>query len=82
MPVASTAQPCGTAQHRLPQISRKLGWVQIVAHFDRDLRVSAKLLRPAGANRLAGTSPTALSSNPKGAVQVTLPDGQNLQAEF
>jgi hypothetical protein len=25
MPVARTAQPCGTAQHRLPQISRKVG---------------------------------------------------------
>jgi hypothetical protein len=38
--------------------------------------------KPDGVNRLVGTAPTAFSASPKGAVQVTLPDGQNLQAKF
>lgn len=39
-------------------------------------------LTPDGANRLVGTKPAAFSVSPKGAVQVTLPDGQRLQAKF
>jgi hypothetical protein len=39
-------------------------------------------LKPDGANRLAGTAPTRLPPSPKGAVQMTLPDGQSLQAKF
>ena len=39
-------------------------------------------LKPDGVNRLAGTAPTNLPPSPKGAVQVTLPDGQSLQAKF
>jgi hypothetical protein len=39
-------------------------------------------LKPDGVNRLVGTSSTALPAHPKGAVQVTLPDGQSLQAKF
>jgi hypothetical protein len=38
--------------------------------------------KPDGANRLVGTTPTGLPAGPKGAVQVTLPDGQSLQAKF
>jgi hypothetical protein len=39
-------------------------------------------LKPDGVNRLAGTAPAKLPPSPKGAVQVTLPDGQGLQAKF
>jgi hypothetical protein len=39
-------------------------------------------LKPDGVNRLAGSAPTKLPPSPKGAVQVTLPDGQSLQAKF
>jgi hypothetical protein len=39
-------------------------------------------LKPDGVNRLAGTAQTKLPPSPKGAVLVTLPDGQSLQARF
>ena len=39
-------------------------------------------LKPDGGNRLAGTAPLLLPTTLKGAVQVTLPDGQSLQAKF
>lgn len=39
-------------------------------------------LKPDGANKLAGTAPVLLPITPKGAVQVTLPDGKSLQAKF
>jgi hypothetical protein len=39
-------------------------------------------LKPDGGNKLAGTAPLALPTAPKGAVQVTLPDGQSVQAKF
>jgi hypothetical protein len=39
-------------------------------------------MKPDGGNRLAGTAPILLPTTPKGAVQVTLPDGKSLQAKF
>ena len=39
-------------------------------------------LEPAGENKLTGTSPVALPAEPKGAVQITAPDGRTVQAKF
>ena len=39
-------------------------------------------LKPAGANRLAGTAAVSMPATLKGAVQVSLPGGKNLQAKF
>ena len=39
-------------------------------------------LIPAGENRLSGTSPVDLPTNPKGAVQITTPSGGTMQAKF
>jgi len=39
-------------------------------------------LAPAGENRLTGTSAVTLPGEPKGAVQITAPDGRTVQAKF
>lgn len=39
-------------------------------------------LAPAGASRLSGTAPVAVSTGVKGAVQITAPDGSTVQAKF
>ena len=39
-------------------------------------------LVPQGANQLSGTSQAALPANPKGVVQITLPNGKTVQAKF
>lgn len=39
-------------------------------------------LTPAGDNKLAGTSEVAMPARPKGAVQITKPDGNTVQAKF
>jgi len=39
-------------------------------------------LSPAGGNRLTGTSSTAISKAPKGAVQILIPDGTTVQGKF
>ncbi|WP_298956407.1 hypothetical protein [uncultured Methylobacterium sp.] len=39
-------------------------------------------LAPAGANRLAGTAAAALPAKPKGAVQITGPDGATANGKF
>jgi hypothetical protein len=39
-------------------------------------------LAPAGDNKLTGTAPAAMPARPKGAVQITKPDGATVQAKF
>ena len=39
-------------------------------------------LVPQSANKLSGTSQAALPANPKGVVQITLPNGKTVQAKF
>jgi hypothetical protein len=39
-------------------------------------------LTPAGDNKLSGTASTDLPSEPKGAVQITIPGGGTVQAKF
>ncbi len=39
-------------------------------------------LTPADATRLRGTAPVGLPTNPKGAVQLSQPDGKTVQARF
>lgn len=39
-------------------------------------------LKPESANKLTGTASVPLPANPKGAVQITLPDGKSVQAKF
>ena len=40
------------------------------------------LLTPAGENRLSGTASVDLPTEPKGAVQITIPSGGTVQAKF
>ena len=39
-------------------------------------------LEPAGENKLTGTAAVAVPARPKGAVQITKPDGATVQAKF
>lgn len=39
-------------------------------------------LAPADGNKLSGTAPVALPANPKGAVQLTAPDGSSTSGKF
>ncbi len=39
-------------------------------------------LTPAGGNKLTGTAEMAMPARPKGAVQITKPDGNSVQAKF
>ena len=39
-------------------------------------------LVPQSANKLSGTTQAALPANPKGVVQITLPNGKTVQAKF
>jgi hypothetical protein len=39
-------------------------------------------LTPAGENKLAGTAAVPMPARPKGAVQITKPDGNTVQAKF
>jgi hypothetical protein len=40
------------------------------------------VLSPADGNRLTGTASVPLPANPKGAVQLSLPDGKTAQGKF
>ena len=62
-----------------PVISEGLQAVAILITGGKALRIQ---LKPAGENRLSGQSPVDIPPNPKGAVQLTGPDGTTASARF
>jgi hypothetical protein len=53
-----------------------------VAIFSLGGKAERITLAPSGKNNLSGTAPTALPAKPKGAVQLTAPDGNTATARF